>query len=213
MVAGIVAASVVLVAVIGALGFVLLSGTSTPEIELTEARPRSAPSPADEDDPEDEPTAVPTEEEAEEEEEEEEEDALGEPSSSPSPAPPTPRTTPSPAPARQEPPPTSSGPGGPGSPPWESFVIQVASRPMGTVSWNEVQSEAASAYGYASGELDILESDDYYPAMRPGYWVIFAGPYASRSEAASALSRLSGALPSDAHVRHLDPNCVSPPCS
>lgn len=107
----------------------------------------------------------------------------------------------------------AGGPAGPGSPEWQTFIIQVASRPKGEHSRAEVEAEAAYNYGYASPELRVLESDPYYPAMNPGYWVIHAGPFPTRADAAAALARLSGALPGDAHVRHLDQNCPRAPCT
>lgn len=183
-----IAAAVVVVSLAGVLGAVLLSETTTPEAQLTEVLTRDRPERGT-DSPSVSGSRVPTTRS----------------SSSPRPTA-TPASTPTPTPV-------PAGPGGADSPEWNSFVVQVASKPKSSSTRAAAQDEAATAFGSASDELSVLDSDAYDPAMKPGYWVIYAGPYGSRAQAADALDRLRGSLPGDAHVRHLDPNCPSAPCS
>lgn len=189
---GMIAAAVVALSLAGVLGAVLLSETSTPEAQLTEVLTRDRP-----------------ERGADSSSVSGSREPTTRSSSSPSPSPrPTATAASTPTPT-----PVAAGPGGPGSPEWESFVVQVASKPKSSSTRAAAQDEATTAFGFASDELSVLDSDAYDPAMKPGYWVIYAGPYTSRAQAADALDRLAGALPGDAHVRHLDPDCPSAPCS
>lgn len=189
---GMIAAAVIALSLASVLGVVLLSETSTPDAQLTEVLTRDRLERRADSSSVSGPR-VPARR-----------------SSSPaSPSPrPTATATPTPTPT-----PVPAGPGGPDSPEWESFVVQVASKPKSSFTRGAAEDEAATAFGSASNGLSVLESDAYDPAMKPGYWVIYAGPYSSRALAANALDRLRGVLPSDAHVRHLDPNCPSAPCS
>jgi hypothetical protein len=102
---------------------------------------------------------------------------------------PSPSTTATPAPGTT----TGSFPGWTGGNGW-TIIIESAT--------TQTKAESVASSAQAAGEtVGILKSDDY-SSLNAGYWVVFTGHYASKSEAQSNLATVRAKHP-DAYVRHV----------
>lgn len=82
--------------------------------------------------------------------------------------------------------------------PFDSWTAVLASLPVGENTADQAQTVAEKLGVSGAG---VLLSDDY-PSLEPGFWVVYAAPYAFSWEAAAACERLVEVAP-DCYARYL----------
>jgi predicted nucleic acid-binding Zn ribbon protein len=84
----------------------------------------------------------------------------------------------------------------------DAFAVILSSDDTEKFTFASITAKKSQAKAKGFSNAGVLNSDDYF-TLNPGYWVLYLGPYASKSDAQAAQARARAGGYPDAYVRRV----------